>query len=220
MVNDTRSPLADAVDVCLPLMAGTETSVAATKSCLAAMTLLLGLVGHWREDRQMIEAFERSPDSLAAALASDWSKAVAFLDGDGPVYVAGRGPGLAIAAEAALKLKETSGLHAEAVSAAEIRHGPYALAGPNLRAIIFAQRDAAFDGLKALAIDLVQRGASVMLVSTDTSCPGVHVPRDDEPVLELIGMLSRFYLFANDAAIRRGRSPDRPPMLSKITETR
>lgn len=220
LVNDMASPLTGAVDVSLPLLAGPETSVAATKSCIAAMTLVLGLAGYWREDAAMIAAFARASETYARALETDWSATDAFLDGDGPVYVVGRGPGLAIAAEAALKLKETSGLHAESISSAEIRHGPYALAGPNLRAIIFAQRDAAFPGLTALAADLVQRGASVLLISPDTSLPGVHVPPDDEPVLELIAMLLRFYLFANAAALRRGRSPDRPPMLSKVTETR
>jgi glucosamine--fructose-6-phosphate aminotransferase (isomerizing) len=220
MVNDTSSPLTSAVDVTLPLMAGPETSIAATKSCIAAMTLVLGLAGHWHENAAMIAAFDRAGDVLAGALRADWSSIADFLDGDGPVYIVGRGPGLAIAAEAALKLKETSGLHAESISAAEIRHGPYALAGPNLRAIIFAQRDASFAGLKTLAADLAQRGTSVLLISPDASLQGVQIPADDEPVLELISMLLRFYLFANDTALRRGRSPDRPPMLSKITETR
>jgi glutamine---fructose-6-phosphate transaminase (isomerizing) len=220
MVNDVASPLTTAVDVTLPLMAGAETSVAATKSCIAAMTLVLGLAGHWHPESGMAAAFGRAASVLEKSIAADWSGADAFLDGDGPVYVIGRGPGLAIAAEAALKLKETSGLHAESISAAEIRHGPYALAGPLLRVIIFAQRDAAFTGLKTLAADLVQQGASVLLISPDTTLPGVHTPADEEPVLELIAMLARFYLFANTAALRRGRSPDRPPMLSKITETR
>jgi len=220
MVNDVASPLTTAVDVTLPLMAGPETSVAATKSCIAAMTLVLGLVGNWRPGSGMAAAFGRASGVLDQSIAADWSQADGFLDGDGPVYVVWRGPGLAIAAEAALKLKETSGLHAESISAAEIRHGPYALAGPSLRAIIFAQRDAAFPGLKTLASDLAQQGAFVLLVSPDTNLPGVHTPADEEPVLELIAMLARFYLFANAAALRRGRSPDRPPMLSKITETR
>jgi glutamine---fructose-6-phosphate transaminase (isomerizing) len=220
MANDATSPLTTAVDVTLPLLAGPETSIAATKSCIAAMTLVLGLVGHWRPDSRMAAAFERAAPVLDRAMDAEWSGAEAFLYSDGPVYVVGRGPGLAIAAEAALKLKETSGLHAESISAAEIRHGPYALAGPALRAIIFAQRDAAFAGLKTLASDLVQQGASVLLISPDRSLPGVHTPEDDEPVLELIAMLARFYLFANTAALRRGRSPDRPPMLSKVTETR
>ncbi len=220
MINDTASPLGSVVDVALPLLAGPEVSVAATKSCVAAMTLVLGLVGYWRNDKSMISAFNRSADIYSRALQTDWSNTESFLDGEGPVYVVGRGHGLAVAAEAALKLKETSGLHAESISGAEIRHGPYALAGPHLRVIIFAQRDAALPGLKALAADLKHQGASVLLISPGTSMSGVYVPADDEPLLELISMLLRFYLFANAAAIRRGRSPDRPPMLSKITETR
>lgn len=220
MINAPNTPLASAVDIVLPLLAGPETSVAATKSCVAAMTLVLGLAAHWRQSAEMLAAFARAGDVFSRALEADWSAAEAFLDGEGPVYVVGRGTGLAIAAEAALKLKETSGLHAESVSAAEIRHGPYALAGPRLRVILFAQRDATFPGLKTLAADLLQQGASVMLVSPDTSLPGLHVPSDAEPLLEQTSMLARFYLFANAAALRRGRSPDAPPMLSKITETR
>ena len=156
----------------------------------------------------MIAAFERSPQVLADALQPDWPAAEAFLDGDGPIYVIGRGPGLAVAAEAALKLKETNGLHAEAVSAAEIRHGPFALAGPDLRVIVFAQRDAAFDGLQKLAADLEQRGCPVLFISSDHRASQTNVKPDAEPVLELLAMLLRFYLLANAAALRRGRSPD------------
>ncbi len=220
LVNDPASPLASVVDVCVPLLAGPETSVAATKSCVAAMVLVLGLVAHWREDRGMIAAFERSPQALKSALEQDWSAAEAFLHGDGPIYVIGRGPGLAIAAEAALKLKETNGLHAEAVSAAEVRHGPFALAGPELRVIVFAQRDAAFDGLKKVADDLEQRGCPVLFISSDITRSNATIAADAEPVLELLGMLARFYLLANAAALKRGLSPDTPPMLTKITETR
>jgi glutamine---fructose-6-phosphate transaminase (isomerizing) len=219
LINDPASPLAGAVDFAVPLEAGPEKSVAATKSCIAAMLSVVGLVAHWRQDRDLISAFERSSAVLANALAQDWSAATAFLDGDGPVYVVGRGPGLAIAAEAALKLKETNGLHAEAVSAAEIRHGPLALAGPDLRVIVFAQRDAALNGLLQTAADLEQKGCRVMLISAAGSSPTAIKP-DAEPTLELVAMLLRFYLFANDAAIRRGRSPDSPPLLTKVTETR
>jgi glucosamine--fructose-6-phosphate aminotransferase (isomerizing) len=220
LVNDAASPLAGAVDVCLPLLAGREKSVAATKSCLAAMAMAFGVTAHWKADGDMLAAFERLPDVLARALEIDWSEAQGFFDGDGPVYVAGRGPGLAIAAEAALKLKETNALHAEAVSAAEIRHGPFALAGTDLRVVMFAQRDAAFEGLKQLAIDLMQRESRVLFISADRSLQGLHVAEDAEPVLELLSMLLRFYLLVNAAALRRGRSPDAPPMLTKITETR
>lgn len=220
MINDEDSPLAEIMDEFLSLEAGPEKSVAATKSCIAAMMLVFGLAAHWRNDADMIAAFERAPGVLAAALAEDWPQAEAFLEGDGPIYVIGRGPGLAVAAEAALKLKETNGLHAEAVSAAEVRHGPFALVGPALSVIIFAQRDAAFNGLRKLADDLEALRCAVLFVSADAAHGRAMVKPNAEPVLELLGMLARFYLLANASALKRGLSPDHPPMLTKVTETR
>jgi glucosamine--fructose-6-phosphate aminotransferase (isomerizing) len=219
LINETASPLAEVVDICLPLLAGSEKSVAATKSCLAAMTLVFGLTAHWRNDQEMIAAFERTPQAFAHALDQDWSAGESFFDGDGPIYVIGRGPGLAVAAEAALKLKETNGLHAEAVSGAEVRHGPLSLAGPGLRVVLFAQRDAAFDGLNKLADDLRERGSALLFICAQPSPSHTGVEPDSEPVVELLSMLLRFYLLASHAAVRRGRSPDNPPMLTKITQT-
>src|SRR5690606_33268862 len=74
LINDDASPLADIMDAVVPLEAGAETSVAATKSCLAAMALAQGLTAHWSRDADAIAAFERTPDILANALERDWSK--------------------------------------------------------------------------------------------------------------------------------------------------
>jgi glutamine---fructose-6-phosphate transaminase (isomerizing) len=219
-LNDANGPLAHVVDLCVPLEAGPEQSIAATKSCIAAMLLVFGLAAHWLEDAAMIAAFRRAPDVLARALEQGWPEAEAFLDGDGSLYVIGRGPGLAIAAEGALKLKETCGLHAEAVSAAEIRHGPFALAGPGLRAIVFAPNDASLPGLREVADALGRQGARVSLIAADPALSSSRVDSDPEPILELTAMLLRFYLVCNAAALRRDRSPDVPPLLTKITETR
>jgi glucosamine--fructose-6-phosphate aminotransferase (isomerizing) len=220
LLNDLSSPLADSVDVAVPLQAGSEKSVAATKSCLAAMLLVFGLAAHWLGDDDMLAAFERAADSLADALDRLWPEAERFLEADGPVYVVGRGPGLAVAAEAALKLKETNGLHAEAVSAAELRHGPLALAGGNLRVLMFAPKDAAFASLASLRDELEQRDCPVLFICSDPANSPITVAPDREPVLELLSMLTRFYLLANASALHRGLSPDRPRFLTKITETR
>lgn len=219
-LNDASGPLAQVLDMCVPLEAGPEQSVAATKSCIAAMLLVLGLAAHWRDDAAMIAAFHRAPEVLTRALGQAWPEAESFLDADGSLYVVGRGPGLAIAAEGALKLKETCGLHAEAVSAAEIRHGPLALAGPGLRAIVVAPNDASLPGLTSVAQALRGQGVRTLLIAADPALSAIHVDRDPEPTLELMAMLLRFYLLCNAAAVRRGRSPDDPPLLTKITETR
>src|SRR5690606_34738212 len=136
-------------------------------------------------DADMIATFARAPRVLQAALGASWPGADSFFDSEGPLFVIGRGPGLAIAAEAALKLKETNGLHAEAISAAEVRHGPLALAGPGLRAVLFAPNDAAAPGLRETASALERHGARVLLLAADTAISENCVAGDAEPTLEL-----------------------------------
>ena len=79
------------------------------------------------------------------------------------LFVLGRGLGLAIAQEAALKFKETCGLHAEAFSSAEVRHGPMALLRQGLPVLIFAQDDETRAGTEALAAELAAGGTKVLL---------------------------------------------------------
>jgi fructoselysine-6-P-deglycase FrlB-like protein len=81
--------------------------------------------------------------------------------------------------------------------------------------LIFAQRDPAYVSLQGLAAELASMGSSVLLLSA-----GEAVRAEKEPVLELLSMLLRFYLLVNAAALKLGRSPDNPPLLSKVTETR
>ncbi len=88
---------------------------------------------------------------MERAWALDWSAAVPLLKDAQSLYVVGRGVGFGIAEEAALKLKETCGLHAEAFSAAEVRHGPMALVGPAFPVLAFAQDDETAAGVEALA---------------------------------------------------------------------
>ncbi|MBV8259760.1 MAG: SIS domain-containing protein, partial [Paraburkholderia sp.] len=114
MVNVAGSPLAEAAGTELPLLAGPELSVAATKSYIAMLSMSAQLVGFWQRDAGLLDAVRALPDSLDRAGTLDWSKAVEELRDVKQMIVIGRGPGLAIAQEAALKLKETSGIQAEA----------------------------------------------------------------------------------------------------------
>ena len=127
VVNDPKSPLAEVSRIVLPLGAETERSVAATKSFVASLAALLQLTALWIDDPAMRSAHARLPNRLAQAGQLDWGEALAALTDADSLITIGRGPTLAIAREAALKLKETCELHAEAFSAAEFRHGPIAL---------------------------------------------------------------------------------------------
>ncbi len=222
LVNDRTSPLAAACEVVLPLHAGPEKSVAATKSYIAALAALLQLLAVWSADEDLAGAVEHLPDDLADARARDWRPVVPMLAATRSLYVVGRGAGYAAAQEAALKLKETCGLHAEAMSAAEIMHGPMALAAPDFPVVLFSQRDEALGSLDALAASLTARGVPVFAagpvvadgVTRLLAADGLHA------FAQPIALVQSFYGLAEALARARGHDPDHPPHLRKVTETR
>lgn len=219
LVNDVGSPLAESADEVLPLRAGPEISVAATKSYIAALTAVAGLVAAWGQDDELAGALRTAPALLARSWALDWSPLVDALRPAHNLFVIGRGPGLGVAQEAALKLKETCGLHAEAFSAAEVRHGPMALVKPGFPVLVFRQRDESEAGIDALVADLVERGAHVLVAGPArqgaTSLPVI----DADPAIEPVLQVQSFYRAANALSAARGYDPDRPLHLAKVTET-
>jgi glutamine---fructose-6-phosphate transaminase (isomerizing) len=221
LVNDAASPLAAACKTVLPLHAGPERSVAATKSFITALATILQLYAYWRGDGAFIRALERLPDELAIAARADWTAALAPIAGARNIYVAARGIGLAVAQEAALKLKETAGLHAEALSAAELMHGPLALAGPEFPVLLLAQPDEAEAGLRALAEDLHRRGVPVLFAGARPVAGAIHLPIAEtiDAHAAPVALIQAFYPLAEAVARARGRDPDRPPHLRKVTET-
>ena len=219
MVNVTSSPLGKMADTLLPLHAGAEISVAATKSFIALLSASIGLVAAWTRDPRLAAALDTLPAGLRAAWTCNWSALVEHLLGARGLYVVGRGPSLGIAQEAALKLKETCGLHAEAFSAAELRHGPMALVASDFPVLLIGQGDQAADANDALAADLVERGVPV-LMSGRAVTGAVQLPLPDgDPIVTPILAIQAFYRAANELSLRRGLDPDRPPMLKKVTET-
>lgn len=219
LVNVADSPLAALADTVLPLHAGPETSVAATKSYIALLTGAAALVAAWTQDAALAAALGALPDRLRAAWTCDWSALVEALAGARGLYVVGRGPGFGIAQEAALKLKETCGLHAEAFSTAEVRHGPMALVGPDFPLLVIRQEDESALATDALVTELVARGVPV-LVAGRAPAGAIELPLPPaDPLTAPILAIQAFYRAANALSLRRGLDPDRPPLLRKVTET-
>lgn len=218
MVNVADSPLAALADVVVPLHAGPERSVAATKSYLASLSAILQLGALWSGDAALLDALERLPGAMRRAWDCDWSDAVDGLVPARNLYVLGRGLGLAAAQEAALKFKETCGLHAEAYSAAEVKHGPMALVGEGFPVLVLAQPDATLDGTRALVAEFRARGARVWaaLPGPEGNLPVATPPH---PACAPLLLVQSFYRMANALAIARGHDPDQPPHLNKVTET-
>ena len=220
VVNDTQSSLAQAANWVIPLAAGPEASVAATKSYVTQLVAGARLVAHWQDDHPLQQALSKLPQDLAAALQMDWSPLVHALQDATRLYVIGRGTGLAVAMEAALKLKEVCGLQAEAFSGAELRHGPMALVGDGYPVLVFAPRGPAQAGLISLAADLRQRGAKVLLAAPADQpeadlllAPAAHADLDP------ITAITSFYPAVEALARARGLNPDAPRHLAKVTRT-
>ncbi len=220
LVNVEDSPLSDVADLTLPLHAGPELSVAATKSFIASLTAVAHLVSEWTGDAALRSGLDSLPDQLADAWRRDWSADLPVLRDATSLYVVGRGGGYGAAREAALKLKETCGLHAEAFSTAEVRHGPMALVKSDFPVLMLAQSDATREDAVALARDFAARGARVFL-SGEADAPGViGLPSTPgHPALEPILLIQSFYGLAARLSVARGFDPDRPPYLNKVTET-
>jgi glutamine---fructose-6-phosphate transaminase (isomerizing) len=219
LVNAESSRLAHAADFTVPLCAGIERSVAATKSYIASLSAIVQLVGSWARDAQLLQALAGAPALLERAWSLDWSPAVTRLRPATDLYVIGRGLGLGVAQEAALKFKETCGLHAEAVSSAEVRHGPMALIRAGFPVLIFSQNDETRAGVESLATELAARGADVMFAGVSSSRGETLPTQTADSVLEPMLIVQSFYRMVNALALARGRNPDQPPYLNKVTET-
>lgn len=217
-VNASGSPLAAAAHHVFPLHAGEEKSVAATKSYIAQLVAGARLVAQWQQDDALLAALQQLPQDLERAASLRWQPAVDALVGADKLFVIGRGTGLAIAMEAALKFKETCGIQAEAFSGAEVKHGPMALVEEGYPLLVFAPRGPAQAGLIALAEEMRGRGAKVLLAApgVDGALPLAATGHED---LDPIAVVQSFYPMVEALARARGRNPDQPPHLNKVTKT-
>ncbi len=220
VVNDAASPLAQQADAVLPLHAGDERSVAATKTCIGSAAVLAALVGELHEDNALRAAVRRLPEALGRAATADWTAPLPMLTRATSAYVVGRGPALPISLEAALKCKETAALHAEAFSAAEMMHGPLELLHQGFPVIAFRQHDASHASMGEAIAQLTQLGGQVFTSEEGPADP-TRLPftATGHPLLDPLAMLLSFYGLAELVARARGHDPDRPAHLRKVTKT-
>ena len=219
IVNDVDSPLAAASDIVLPMAAGPELEVAATKTFVATLAVLLRLVASWADDRALAAAIERLPGRLAAASELDWGAVLPVLAGASSIAIIGRGPTLPIAGEAALKLKEACAPPAEAFSGAGFLRGPIAMVSPHSPVLLFMPADAAAAGLQDLAANLDRKGARVLCTGGGGAF-GLPVLPADHPGTDAACLVQGFYGCLAGLAQRRGKDIRAPRHLRKVTRTR
>ncbi len=220
LVNTLPSPLSDACDYAVDIAAGEEKSVAATKSFIASLSVGLRLFNSWLGDNNLLPALQNVPEKLQQAEKLDWSPAIEAMKGIERLYVVGRGEGLAIAKEAALKCKETCLIHAEAFSGAEVKHGPMALVNAKQVVLILAPPGKTQAGLVKTAQQFREMGATVLLAA-DNKVSTRDLPLIDAGHNALQGLttIQTFYRMIEQLSLVRGIDTDSPPHLHKVTQT-
>ena len=225
--NEPESPLSRAAEYTLPLLAGTELAVAATKTYTAQLFALAMLSAALEENPERWAALACVPAWLDAVieLNADQSAAVAAFRDSRKLLVLGRGFNYSTAFELALKLKETSYLPAEPYSVADLLHGPVAMIDAGFSVILLAPSGRSLSDVPALLTVLEARGARILAIS---DVPDVlervplHLglpPGVPEWLSPLVSVVPG-QLFAGALARSTGQDPDRPRGLSKVTLTR
>ena len=234
ITNDATSALAVAAEMVLPLRAGEERAVAATKTYVASLAVVAGLVSRLARLLGGGAPWDRGLDGLPEVLEAAATEAGAWARGPGAASIAAlaradealvvsRGHNFATALEVALKLKETGRIFADGYSTADLLHGPVTLAGPAVPTLAFRP-----DGPAGVAVDealtVARRIGAVPWTVGGRGVAGwdralVVAPDLPEPLTPLAYVLPGFIL-AEAAARARGRDPDAPPGLTKVTRTR
>lgn len=220
ITNEPASPLAEVCKHTIPIHAGTERSVASTKTFVTSAVAGLSLLAHWKQDKSLIAAIDNLPEHLENAMTYDWPTLRNSLAKRGSLYVLGRGPSYAMSNEAALKFKETCQIHAESYSSAEVLHGPVSLVEPGYPVLAIASRDASEDSIVSVADKLAQQGA-ITFISSDRAqhAERLDFAKTSHPLTDPLALIVSFYAFIERLAVERGINPDLPRNLKKVTET-
>jgi len=216
IVNDADSPAAAASELVLPIEAGPERAVAATKSVVSSMIAGAQLVAALTRDEELTRALARMPSRLATVQNCDWSDWSDTLAPAPAAFVAARGYGFGAVREIALKLTETLRIPALAFSAAELRHGPRAAVTAATPVLLLRQNDETGATVDELARDLRASGETVFTAGDGGTLPWIG---GDHPICDPVTMLVPAYRAIEAAARGAGLDPDNPPHLSKVTRT-
>jgi glucosamine--fructose-6-phosphate aminotransferase (isomerizing) len=224
--NDADSPLAADADVPLTTQAGSERAVPATKSYTAQLAALAGLAATLPGGDDLWPLLDRVPAEVARLESAEdgVAGAVDVLAAAKAVLVTGRGLVFGTALEVGLKLEETCLQPVRGLSYADLRHGPIAVVGPGLTAVVVAAPDGPMlEPIIELAGDLTQRGARVLAVGGEArlaAAAAYHVPGPALPeAVAPIGLIVPAQLVVESLARRLGLDPDAPRGLSKVTTT-
>lgn len=217
IINDENSPAAEAAELVVPIGAGLERAIAATKTVVLSMVAGARLVAALARDDLLQAGLDDLPSRFSNALSCDWSAWADRAASAPAAFVIGRGYSLGCAREIALKVTEILRVPALGYSAAELRHGPRAAITPSTPVLVLRQNDEAAGSVDDLARDLREGGEDVFCAGGPLGVlPWIG---DRHPACDPVVMLLPTYFAIEHAARGRGLDPDSPRYLSKVTRT-
>jgi glucosamine--fructose-6-phosphate aminotransferase (isomerizing) len=230
ITNEPASPLATAAQLTLPIHAGRELAVPATKTYVAELAVVAALANAIRPTAVLADSLAALPAALrdTIALTREWltgpgaPSVEAFAAADRALLVS-RGFNLATALELALKLKETCGLFAEAYSTADFMHGPLVLARAEVPTLAIRPDGPMGADVDATLAAVAARGGRTTVFGGPETEPGPEMLSLPQPLPEVVTPLLFVVpgqLLVEATAAKRGVNPDAPDGLGKVTLTR
>lgn len=211
LINNEDAELCSEVDYFIPLCAGPELAVAATKSYIASLSVLIHIAAKLSGDARLFDDLNSAPKRLKEELDQPPALNIDAFDKLERCVVLGRGFGYAIAREMALKIKEVCAIQAEAFSSAEFSHGPFALLNNPLSILNVLINDESKPSHEERLAIIKSSGGAFMSTLQTTS--------DIHPAVQSLIIMQRFYLDIESVSIALGMNPDSPEGLKKVTKT-
>lgn len=225
ITNDAESPMSQTAEHPLCCRAGLERSLPATKTYTTSLALVYALVAYLAGREELIEDLRRTPEWVSQVLALDeeigeWAERYRFME---ECVVLARGINQCTALEAALKLAETTYVRSHPFSSADFAHGPIAVVDEGYPCVLFGPSGAGHQTMVETADSLRERGAELIVLSDqeDLLARGttrIRLPQVPELLSPLVSIVAA-QLFAYHLARVKGRDPDHPRGLKKVTHT-
>jgi len=225
ITNEESSSMAMAVEHALFCRAGPERSLPATKTYTTSMAVAAALCACFAQNDALLDELRLLPEAMDAVLASDAALAprverYRYLE---ECVVLSRGVNHCTALEASLKMAETSYVRAHPFGAADFLHGPIAVVEEGYPCLVFAPSGQAFATVLELITLLQERHAELIIVSDEDAAleratTPIRAPRVPELLSPIVAAVAA-QLFAYHLALVKGRDPDHPRGLKKITHT-
>lgn len=227
--NVDNSSMTRVADYSVLTRAGIEKGVASTKAFSTQTVVLWMMALYFATFKKVIKtenllkelkALRELPKSLNISdLMHEKTKRLSkrYLHGHGFFFI-GRDVFFPLALEGALKLKEISYLHAEGYPAGEMKHGPIALADPELFTIALMPENLLYDKIKSNVEELSARDSTICSISPldfELSDDFIRTQKTDHYMLEFFEMLVALQLLSMEISVRLGNDVDMPRNLAK-----